>query len=139
MCGGFSHTTGFSFPGGLCVRTRFPEWAQSLESGSQIPRGEALRAIRTRCSSLGLGGFFGQGGVVAFAVDGGDFATHGSEISGELAPMVNSVVEAKLEEEDGGLLEHAAEVDDFGELFSREFGECVEIFGVSLFVPGGNF
>jgi len=88
---------------------------------------------------LGLSGFFGLGGVVAFAVDGGDFAAHGAELSGELAAMMNGVGEADLEKEDGGLLEHAAEVHDFDELFAGELGEGVEIFGVCLFVPGSDF
>src|SRR6266404_5809690 len=45
-------------------------------------------------SRLGLGGFFGLGGIVAFAIDGGDFAAHGAEIGGELAAVVNGVNEA---------------------------------------------
>ncbi len=90
-------------------------------------------------SRLGLGGFFGLGGIVAFAIDGGDFAAHGAEIGGELAAVVNGVNEAELEKEDGGLLDHAAEVHDFDELFAGKFGKSVEISGVSLFVPCSDF
>ena len=90
-------------------------------------------------SCRGLGGFFGQGGVVAFAVDGGDFAAHGAKIGRKLAAMMNGVEEAELEKEDGGLLEQAAEVNDFGELFAGKFGKGFEIFGVRLFVPCGDF
>jgi len=79
------------------------------------------------------------GGVVAFAVNGWDFAAHGAEIGGQLAAVVNGVVQAELEKEDGGLLEHAPEIHDFGELFAGEFGKRVEIFGVGLFVPRGDF
>src|ERR1700745_924941 len=90
-------------------------------------------------SRLGLGGFFGLSGVVAFAVDGGNFATHRAEIGGELTAMVNGVDEAELEKEDGGLLEHAAEGHDFEKLFGSEFGEGIEMFGVGLFVPRSDF
>jgi hypothetical protein len=90
-------------------------------------------------SRRGLGGFFGQGGVVAFAVDGGDFAPHGTEIGRKLTAMMNGVAEAEEEKKDRGLLEEAAEVNDFGELFSGKFTEGVEIFGVGLFVPSGDF
>src|SRR6266481_4129924 len=96
-----------------------------------MPAVDALR--------LGLGGLFGQGGVVAFAIDGGDFAAHGAEIGGELAAMVNGVDEAELEKEDGGLLDHAAEVHDFDELLAGKLGKGFEIFGVSLLVPRGDF
>jgi len=96
-------------------------------------------SITNSCGSLGGGGFFGEGGVVAFSVDGGDFAAHGTEISGELAAVVNGVVEAEPEKKDCGLLEDAAEVDDFSELFAGKFCEGLEIFGVGLFVPIGNF
>ena len=90
-------------------------------------------------SRLDLGGFFGQGGVVAFAVDGGDFAAHGTEIGGELAAMVDGVNQAELEKQDGGLLDQAAEVHDFDELFAGKFAEGFEISGVSLFVPCSDF
>ena len=90
-------------------------------------------------SHRGLRGFLGQGAVVAFAVDGGDFAPHGTEIGRKLTAMMNGVVEAEQEKKDGGLLEEAAEVNDFGELFAGKFGEGVEIFAVGLFVPSSDF
>ena len=88
---------------------------------------------------LGLSGLFGQGGVVAFAVDGRDFTAHGAEIGGELAAMVDGVDEAKLEIEYGGLLNQAAKVHDFDQFFAGKFGQGIEVFGVSLFVPCGDF
>jgi hypothetical protein len=90
-------------------------------------------------SRRGLGGFFGQGGIVAFPVDGGDFAAHGAEIGGELAAMVDGVNHAELEKQDGGLLDQAAEVHDFDELFAGKFGKGLEISGVGLFVPCSDF
>src|SRR5216683_1372011 len=91
-----------------------------------MPAVDALR--------LGLGGLFGQGGVVAFAVDGGDFTAHRAEIGGELAAMVDGVDEAELEKEHGGLLDQAAKVHDFDQLFAGKFGQGVEVFGVAAFV-----
>src|SRR5437867_575812 len=53
--------------------------------------------------------------------------------------MVNGVSKAELQEEDGGLLEESAKVDDLDELIASGFRERVEIFRVSLFVPSGDF
>src|SRR5437660_11988834 len=53
--------------------------------------------------------------------------------------MVNGVNEAELQEEDGGLLEESAKVDDLDKLISGGFREGVEIFRVSLFVPSRDF
>ena len=44
-----------------------------------------------------------------------------------------------MQEEDGGLLEESAKVDDLDELIASGFRERVEIFRVSLFVPSGDF
>src|SRR5882724_944705 len=53
--------------------------------------------------------------------------------------MVNGVNEAELQEQDGGLLEESAKVDDLDELISGGFRECVEICRISLFVPSSDF
>jgi hypothetical protein len=97
----------------------------------------ATMSFRNR-PRLGLSGFFGLGGVVAFAVDGGNFAAHGTEIGGELAAVVNGVAESELEEHNGGHLDHAAEVDDFGELFAGKFADGIEVFGEFFLVPCGD-
>ena len=53
--------------------------------------------------------------------------------------MMNGVNEAELQEEDGGLLEESAKVDDLDELIASGFRERVEIFRISLFVPSSDF
>ena len=85
--------------------------------------------------SVGRGGFFGFGGIVTFSIDGRDFAAHGAQIGGELSAVVDSVLDAEIEIGDGGKLEHAAEVHDFGGSLGGETGEVVEILGEGVGVP----
>src|ERR1700687_922313 len=91
------------------------------------------KSFRSRFSC----GFRG-GGIVAFAIDGGHLAAHGSEIGGELPAMVNGVVQRKIENRYGGHLHQAAKVDDFGELFAREIGEACKISSEGMAIPLTN-
>ena len=52
--------------------------------------------------NLGCGARFGFGGIVAFAVDRGNLAAHGTKVGGKLATMMDGVVHGELEIGSGG-------------------------------------
>src|SRR5262249_52124775 len=89
-----------------------------------------------RCSAFG--GFAGCGGVVAFAVDGGNFATHRTQVSGNRATMMDRMGHANLREANRRELKQAAKINGLDERFAvklRELGEIpLEAFGI----VGGN-
>ena len=127
---------------GLRVRPASPIWAGQAKGGPYKRKEKARRSKKwlelRGGGGFGFGGFAGFGGIVAFAVDGGNFASGGAEIGGELATVMDGMPDGELRIDDGGKLHESAEIDDFDELLAGEFGDAIDICVEGIIEPRGD-
>jgi hypothetical protein len=96
-------------------------------------RGRLLRILWGGGSGLGRIWFVG-----AFDVNGGHLCTHGAQISGELAAVMDRVADSDVEVGDGWIIAQADEVNARGQAFAGERLHERDALREVLLIPLGD-
>src|ERR1700730_14126883 len=77
--------------------------------------------------------------VVTFAVDGRHFAAHRPQVRGQLAAVMDRMVQSDLQENYRRPLEHPAEIHHLHKLLAAQFIQRITILLEPFRIPPGNF